>query len=175
MKKVEIVKLLAILNTAFPNMQISDATVSLWYELLGDIDFIIAQAAIKKLLLESPYPPAIADVRKQITEIMAPKNGLEPAQAWGEVISAVQHFGFYREEEAIKSLNPTVAKVVKYMSWREICLSEEPGVVRGQFLKMYEQVRKREQQDALLPENLKSIIAKIAERHDLKMIEGGKE
>jgi hypothetical protein len=175
MKKTEIVKLLAIINTAFPNMQVTEAMVDLWYELLGDIDFITAQVAVKKLLLESPYPPAIADIRKQVAEITTPEeNKMDPAEAWGEVEKAIRHYGSYREEEALASMSPAVAKVAKYMGWREICLSEEPGVVRGQFLKMFSQVQEREKKEALLPEKLKNDIAMLANKHDFKLIEGGK-
>lgn len=176
MKKSEIVQLLAVVNTAFPNMQVSEAMVDLWFELLGDLDFNLAKIALKKLLLESPYPPAIADIRKQATEILTPAEGrIEPAAAWGEVIRAVHNYGYYRPIEAMASLSPIAAQVVKYMGWQEICMSEEPSVIRGQFLKMYQQVQEREKKDAILPEKLKSEIAAIAAKHDLKLVEGGKQ
>jgi hypothetical protein len=62
---------------------------------------------------------------------------------------------------------------VKYIGWREICLSEEPGVVRGQFLKMYEQLQERERKEALLPESLKNEIGQLARQHTLKSLESG--
>lgn len=164
MKKTEIVQLLAVINAAYPNMQVTEAMASIWYELLRDIDFATAQVAVKKLLLESPYPPTIADIRKQVASITSPKQ-LDPAEAWGEVISAIHRYGYYRQEEALASMSPLVAKVVRYMGWQEICASEEPSVVRGQFLKMYQQMQERERQDALLPAQLKAEIDKIAEAH----------
>lgn len=168
MKKTETVQLLAVINAAFPNIQITEAMVSLWHELLGDIDFNLAKAAVKKLLLESPYPPSIADIRKRAVEILTPEEEkIDAAEAWGEVERAMRFYGYYREAEALESMSPRVAKVVRWMGWRDICLSEEPGVVRGQFLKMYQQVTEREQKEKLLPERLKADIKMLSEKFTL--------
>ncbi len=129
--------------------------------MLGDLDYSLASLAIKKLILESTFPPSIAEVRNAAVEIQTPEQ-TTGAQAWGEVIKAIRIYGHYREEEALASLSPVTAQVVRYMGWREICLSDEPGVVRGQFLKMYQQIAEREQKQKLLPENLQSQIRKIA-------------
>lgn len=172
MKKTETVQLLAVVNAAFPNMQVTEATVKLWHELLGDLDFNLAIAATKKLILESPYPPTIADIRKRAAEIMTPQEEMiDAAGAWGEVVRAVRKYGYYCEAEALESMSPQVAKVVRYIGWREICLSEEPGVVRGQFLKMYHQVTEREQKMRLLPQSLRDEIQKLAGH--MKFITGG--
>jgi hypothetical protein len=72
-------------------------------------------------------------------------------------------------------MSPSVAKVVKYIGWQNICLNGEPGVVRGQFLKMYAQVAEREQKELLLPAGLRNQIQILAERMDLKVIAGGGE
>ncbi len=172
MKKTEIVQLLVVINAAFPNMQVNEVMVDLWHELLGDIDFNLAKAAVKKILLESPYPPTIADIRKQVAEITTPKQ-IDPAEAWGEVERAIRYYGSYREEEALASMSPAVARVVKYIGWREICLSEEPGVLRGQFLKMYQQLQERERKEALLPPDLKNEIQQISQQRAIKALESG--
>ncbi len=175
MKKTETIQLLAVISAAYPNMQVTEATVSIWHELLEDLDFNVALAAVKKLILESPYPPAISDVRKRAMEIMTPpEEKIDAAEAWGEVEQAIRYFGSYREVEALASMSPRVAKVVRWIGWREICLSEEPGVVRGQFLKMYQQVAEREQKEKLLPKNLQNEIQKIAGKMNMKVIAGGK-
>ncbi|CDG37231.1 hypothetical protein CTHBC1_2648 [Acetivibrio thermocellus BC1] len=172
MTKAETVKLLAVINAAYPNMQISEATVSVWHELLGDLNINLVLAATKKLILESPYPPTIADIRKRAVEIMTlPEDRINAAEAWGEVEKAIRWYGYYREAEALASMSPRTAKVVRYIGWREICLSEEPGVVRGQFMRMYTQVAEREQKEQLLPASLKETIQKLANEMNVKMLE----
>lgn len=182
MTKQDMIKIFAILATTYTQfeavMQDKEKlklSVEVWHELLGDIDFNIAKMAVQKLILESPFPPTIADLRKHIAEITTPKNDrLDGAYAWGEVTTAIRKYGYYRESEALKSLSPATAKVVKYLNWKEICTCEEPGVIRGQFLKMFEQIAKRDKQERLLPDTLKTAINALSDKFELKLIEGNK-
>jgi len=167
MTKGEVAKLLAVLAASYPKFEVDDLKVHVWHEMLSDIDYSIASTAIKKLIMQNTFPPSIAEVRKAVTELMNPEQ-VTSSEAWGEVIRAMHNFGYYREEEALASMSPTTARVVRYMGWREICMSEEPaGVLRGQFLKMYEQVTEREQKETLLPERLKDDIKMLSERFTL--------
>ena len=56
---------------------------------------------------------------------------------------------------------------VKY-AFRKTC------VVRGQFLKMYQQVAEREHKEQLLPVTLRDDIKKIASKFSLKLVKGGR-
>ena len=174
-------KLFAILMVSYPkfyNAEEKDKlrmTIELWVEMLGDIPFEIVQVAVKKLILESPFPPAISDVRKQITDIMSnPDDRADASTAWGEVTKAIRMFGYPRPTEALESLSPRTRKVVESMGWQEICQAEQAGVVRGQFLKMYEAYTARERQDALLPDSMKKMIRQIGEQNHTKLLEGDK-
>ncbi len=170
MTKGEVAKLLAVLAASYPKFEVDDLKVQVWHEMLGDLDYGIASLAIKKLILESTFPPSIAEVRKAVVEIQTPEqtNG---AQAWGEVVRAIRRYGYYDPDGAIQSKSNRTARVVQMIGWREICLSEEPGVVRGQFLKMYQQVAEREQKMRLLPQSLRDEIQKLAGH--MKFITGG--
>lgn len=165
MTKPEVIKLLGMLAAAYPNMkEINSLQVELWHDCLKDVDKDVALAAIKKNILESPFPPTIADIRNQLSEVTTPESErLDGASGWGEVIKAIKEYGYYREKEALESMTPVTRKVVKYMGWQEICHSEKPDVVRGQFLKMYEIVGERERQSRLLPLDFKEEITQIAE------------
>jgi len=174
MTKIETAKLLAVLAAAFPRFDVDDLKVRVWHEMLGDLDYVTANIAAKKLILENTFAPSIAEVRKAVMEILNP-DGMTAAEAWGEVERAVRTYGYYRETEALESMSPSVAKVVKYIGWQNICLNEEPGVVRGQFLKMYTQVAEREQKELLLPADLRQGIQRLASRMELKVIAGGGE
>lgn len=173
MTRAEIAKLLAVLAAAFPRFEVDDLKVQVWHEMLGDLDYSLANLAIKKLILESTFAPAIAEVRKAVVETLNP-DGMTAAEGWGEVERAIRLYGYYRETEALASLSPMTAKVVRCMDWREICLSKELGVIRGQFLKMYQQVAEREQKEKLLPQGLQEDIQRIAGRMDMKVITGGR-
>ncbi len=176
MTRNEMSRLLAVIAAAFPRFQVDDSgiTLNVWHEMLGDLDYAVATTAVKKLIMQNTFPPAIAEVRKAAMEILNPGQ-VTGSEAWGEVTRAIRNYGYYREAEALASMSPTTARVVKYMGWQDICMSEDPtGVLRGQFLKMYDQVADREQEQQLLPETLRKQIDSLASGMDLRLLPGGK-
>lgn len=186
MKTSEVIKLYAALTVAYPRLpEANELTIEMWNDALKDVDYKTAEVAIKKIILTSTFPPSIAEVRAAVTSIMIP-DILTAADAWGEVQKALRLYGYYRTQEAIDSMSELTVKTVKYIGWSNICLCEESGVVRGQFLKMYEQVANRKRSEVLLPVALKDEIRKISEKfgnlkllqskkaeHDQKISEGG--
>lgn len=157
MKKSEVIKLLAMISAAYPNMKpVDDTMVDIWTDCLKDITVEDALMTVKKNILESPFPPTIADLRKQHVSVV--ENRLDSTQAWGEVLKAIKSYGSYREIEAMESMPPLVAMTVRYMGWKDICMSEKPDVVRGQFLKMYATMEEREYKDKLLPNDFREKI-----------------
>ena len=172
MTKGEVAKLLAVLAASFPRFEVNDLKIRVWHEMLGDIDYAVASMAVKKLIMQNTFAPAIAEVRRAAMEIMCPEQ-VTGSEAWGEVTRAIRNYGYYREAEALASMSPTTARVVRHMGWQDICTSIEPtGVLRGQFLKMYGQVADREQEQQLLPAGLREQIGKLAAERDLRLIQG---
>ena len=172
MTKGEVAKLLVVLAASYPRFEVDDVKVQVWHEMLGDLDYAVASMAVKKIIMQNTFPPAIAEVRKAAAELTNPEN-LTSSEAWGEVTRAIRNYGYYRGEEALASLSPTTAQVVRYMGWREICMSEDIGVIRGQFLRMYEQIATREQEKQLLSPTMQTEIKKLAKKYDIRLIEGG--
>jgi len=172
MTKGEVAKLLAVLAASYPKFEVDDLKVHVWHEMLGDLDYAAASMAVKKLIMQNTFPPAIAEVRKAAIEISSPRV-LTAAEAWGEVVNAVRNYGYYRGEEALASLSPTTAQVVRYIGWREICWNEEPEILRAHFLRMYDQIIAREQEKQLLPSAMQAEIKKFAKKYNISLIEGG--
>lgn len=52
--------------------------LDLWTELLGDLPYQDVVAAVKKLILDNPFPPAISDVQRKTIEIMRPQIDTTP-------------------------------------------------------------------------------------------------
>ena len=172
MTKGEVAKLLVVLAASYPKFEVDDVKVQVWYEMLGDLDYAVASMAVKKIIMQNTFPPAIAEVRKAVTELMNPEQ-VTSSEAWGEVTRAIRNYGYYREEEALASMSPITAQLVRYMGWREICMSEDIGVIRGQFLRMYEQIATREQEKQLLSTTMQTEIKKLAKKYNISLIEGG--
>jgi len=163
--KKETSKLLSILAVAYDKFQVDSQGVKLkvWHELLRDIPYQVAQLAAKKLILKSPFPPVIADIRREVASIATSQDKVTATDAWEEVVNAIRYYGYYREKEALGSMNSLVARTVRAMGWREICLESKIGVIRGQFIKMYGQLLKRKQEEDLLPIELRESIRLISE------------
>lgn len=172
MTKIEVGKIFAVLSAAYDKFDVNEFKQQLWFEMLQDISYSIVQIAIKKLILESPYPPSIADIRKQCLEVSTKDNEqIDAGQGWGEIMRAIRLYGYCRAEEALNSLSPITRQVAERLSWREICLCEEQnlGVLRGQFIKIFNSLQEREGKNKLLPEKLKQEI-KALEKEKVKLI-----
>ena len=163
--------MLALVSAAWPTFDVTDDRVLLWYELLGDVDFGVAQVALKKLMLESNFPPSLAEMRRAIAEVTTPEaERLEAGEAWAQVRQAIRWFGYYRELEALESLSPVIAEAVKAIGWQEICATEEAEIVRAQFMRVYESIRKRHMEKALLPKPLQDQIRALGAGQVLKAL-----
>lgn len=171
MIKNEVAKMMAVLAKNYPKFDVDNGKLELWFELLGDIPYNIAQLTIKKIIMENQFPPTIAEIRKAALDITEPKQ-VTGAEAWGEVMFAIQRYGWCKPEEALESMSDRTRRVVKMIGWQEICGNENIDVLRGQFLKMYEQVSGRERNEALLPQSLKDQINALASKFDTKLLEG---
>lgn len=156
-------RLLAILAAAFPRFEPDELKMQVWHEMLGDLDYSVAQLAAKKCMISNTFAPSIAEVRKAAMQIMYPQRKTA-AEAWEEVNRAVDRFGYYQQQEALESLSPEVARAVRAIGFEKICLTENMGVERGQFIKIYEQMEGKQKEEQLLPDKMRAQIAGVAQR-----------
>lgn len=142
----------ATLEAGAPDRRIPKATLDLWFELLGDLPAGVVLAAVKAHYAMSEYPtrPAIGKIRREAVALMRP-DVPTAAEAWGRVEHEMRRVGWVGKPD----LDPLTARVVRAIGWTQLCSSEEPGVERGQFLRMYDQMAQREERDAVLPEGLR--------------------
>jgi Loader and inhibitor of phage G40P. len=170
-QQTEVIKLIGLCTVNYrnwPEPGKEEMLMTLWTKMLADVDFEVGQAAIEKHLVESVYPPTIADIRARIADItvIREKTGIE---AWGEVKNAIRRYGTYREEDAMKSMGGVTQKVVEAIGFRTLCLSENEMADRAHFLKVYDVMANRERQDALLPDSTRAIMQRLQERRTLSL------
>ena len=166
MTKREVAQLLALMTTAWPRFKAENEEehlqrVDVWFEMFRDDDPSVVTAALKRLMITSPYPPSIHDLRKQICEVQHPDT-VDAATAWGLVADAVRWYGWYDANDGMASLPERVRKVVHAMGWREIC-EGQPEINRAQFMRMYDTVSRREQELQMLPASLKEDIKRLSD------------
>jgi hypothetical protein len=158
--KKEMAKIMAILAAAYHNFMVDELKVEVWHSMLGDLNYEVVQIAIKKSILESPFAPSIAEVRKAAIELKNP-HLLSSAEAWEEVNQALDRYGYYDQARAMESMSPLTARVVRAIGFSRFCLSNNLSVERGHFIRLYEELAKQEQSKLLLPERIKEQIKQI--------------
>lgn len=146
--------------------------IALWENMLSDVDYRTAELAIQKHMSESPFPPTVADIRKQVADITVPQQ-ISGMEAWGEVTNAIRRFGSYREEEAKESMSPVTRKVVDYIGYRYLCMSEDEMADRAHFIKAFDTIAQREHRDAMLPLAGKKLMEQLQAENVLKRLDGG--
>lgn len=140
-----------------------------WYSLLQDLDYTIAQAAIQKYMLINEFPPTIADIRKNAVSVQTGDKKTW-SEGWEEVMKAIGNFGSYREEEALESMSEITRKAVKKLGFRNICLSENSTADRANFRTIYEQMAENEYTAKQIPLNLSKLIESIQQTEQQKRI-----
>ena len=174
MTKADVAQVLALMTTAWPKFAPKDddeqkMRTDLWWANFADVDFRLAKVALQRLMLTSPFPPSIHDLRKQIYEVQHPDT-VDAATAWGLVADAIRWYGWYDAQGGMTSLPERVRKVVHAIGWRELC-EGKADINRAQFMRMYETVSKREQELQMLPASLKEDIKRLGDGMKVKELE----
>ena len=163
MNRPEFAMWVAALQTYFPryNLLPNDQAKDLWYQELKDLPYDVASSALRKWTNQETWPPSIAEIRAYAGEMT---NGPAPdwGEGWQEVARAVRRYGWCREKEALASLSASARTAAERIGWRSICESENQETLRAQFRQVFQVVVEREQRDALIAPEVKTLIAGIA-------------
>lgn len=183
MKKTELVQILTVLGSNFNSIgkQMEDLNkrkmiCELWWECLGDIDYKLALAAVKKSIINSSYPPTIHDIRSSALDLVTTKEEKKtPVEYWNEAFKMIKS-GTYMTQEDFEKCSPAVKRFfgnnvaqVKELAMTD--LTTISTVTKGQFLKQIEILQVREKEEKLLPENIKLDVLKIINK-ETRLIEG---
>lgn len=178
MKKSEMVQIITLLagnyeTIANKSQQQKELMLNTWYECLGDLDYNIVLQAVKKTIIESPYPPTIHEVRKNAIELINPTTKKTGIEAWNEAIGMISN-GLYMTEEQFNNYSPEVKRffgsVNQVKQLAMVDMETINTVTKGQFLKQYEVIVNREKEQKLLPQQMQNFIEQITDRVSMKQI-----
>ena len=167
MTKSEVVKVFMAIAKLFPRdtafIHADKEMVNMWHEMLEDIPFDHAMAAVKASVATSPFPPSIAEIRDYATRLTGPRR-LTAEEAWGIASECIREYGlrtvpkegfaekryeFVRlgepvrvhpsgvEYEAKRHCPEDVWSLLQRMGYADIVKSDNPDVIRGQFMKAW--------------------------------------
>lgn len=178
MNKVETVQVITLLAGNYDSIAKKDSTqkqlmINTWQECLGDLEYQLVLQAVKKTIIESPYPPTIHDIRKNAVEIVNPTTQRTGIEAWEEAYKMICN-GSYMTQEEFDSHSPEVKKFFgskEQLKAYSTNTDFNMDVVRSNFLKQYDVLVNREKQQKLLPEKMQNMIGNLANKMDVKMLE----
>ena len=147
-------------------------SIKIWYQLLKDMPYEIANVSIQKHMATNKFPPTVAEIRSGAAEITDKSH--DWSDGWESFRKAVGRFGYYRREEAFASMDEITRKVVKRLGWKELCMSENIMQDRANFRMVYVQEQNRTMERAMLPEGLRKQMDAL-QSGVLKAIGGGNE
>lgn len=124
---------------AYPVPAWSAGQVTLWLEMLEDLDVLFLAQVAGDWIRTKRERPTIADIRAGVADLqIGNANGaklfLPVDEAWAYVRICFGTVGRYRD---FPEEHPLIKQAVDAMGWREMCSSDNVDVVRGQFRKLY--------------------------------------
>lgn len=159
MTREEAIQVLTLLKAAYPRFYTgmtradAEAAISLWASMLADMPFEVVKIAIEKYMAVGKFPPTIADIRESALNT----KELTGDEAFGQAVEAVKRYGYYREAEALSSIHADVAKVIKNLGYKDLCMLEdgkEKMTYRAHFLRLWEDNKTATRKQAMIPKGL---------------------
>ena len=191
MTKKETAGMFALISALYPRdekfAKADKEAILAWHEMLEDIPFDVAKAAIKASVATSPFPPQICDIREYATR-MTGQRRMTADEAWGIAAEVIRTYssrtvpieGFSSntydfvkfgepvkarpsglEYEAKRHCPKEVWEILERMGYADVCASENPDVIRGQFMRSWSNHDKEEYEKrvigGVLPQFLKDL------------------
>ena len=168
--------LVDVLKTFYPkeNLFPTEEAVTLWYGFLKDLDYPVVSSVIQKWVSTNKWSPSIAEIREQAVMVEY-GNVLSWGEAWQTVVDAIHHYGHYQIDKALASLDPITLKAVNCLDFERLCASTNQDVDRANFRMIYDELVKREMEDAQTPPAVRERIASLTKSISEKLAPGIEE
>lgn len=163
MTRDETIKILMIIQAAYPNYKPPDKTVAVnvWSEMLSDIPYEQVSVAVKAYIQTdtSGFAPSIGNIREKVQFIFSEEDDLNENAAWAIVWRAICNSGYHAEEEYNK-LPPAVQRAVgSPRQLREWGLMENIDgksivVLQSNFQRVFRIEKEREKERKKLSQNI---------------------
>lgn len=150
------------MKAVYPQMMPDRDAFDVWYELLKDLDYRQASAAIQRHMQTSKYPPTIADIRQAVT---APKEEMPELEAWALARKAIRcdpdsaKEQFDRLPELVQKTIGTPAALTE---WGQLPSETVGSVIQSQFLRGYRAQAERQRTDAAIAPKVRKLIEDTA-------------
>lgn len=158
-------KCMRVLENAYPRFEITNdkEKLSLWHELIGkDTEEVIFMLAIKKYIINNEFPPTIAGIKKEVSNIITASDP-DVTEAWNEVQKSIRRYGMYRETEALESLSEDTRNIVKAIGFQNLCTSVDHMADRAHFIRLFESRSKKKHEYVAMGPRLTEQIRQLSQ------------
>lgn len=164
MTRDETIKLLMVIQSAYPNFKPPDKTVAVdtWYTMLKDMDYNVVQMGLRAYITTdtSGFAPSIGQLINTIYTIQNPQE-LNEMEAWFLVSRALRN-GYYGAVEEFNKLPPLVQKAVgnpdNLRNWAQTDSESIENVVQSNFMRTYRTVVNRTKEYQKMPKDIQALI-----------------
>lgn len=167
MTREETIKLLMVIQSAYPNFKPPDKTVAVdtWYTMLKDMDYNVVQMGLRAYITSdtSGFAPSIGQLINTIYLTQNPQE-LNEMEAWALVSKALRN-GYYGAVEEFDNLPPLVQKAVgtpdNLRNWSQANTESVENVIQSNFMRSYRTVVKREEEIKKMPVDVQALIENV--------------
>lgn len=167
MTRDETIKLLMVIQSAYPNFKPPDKTVAVdtWYTMLKDMDYNVVQMGLRAYITSdtSGFAPSIGQLINTIYLTQNPQE-LNEMEAWSLVSKALRN-GYYGAVEEFDNLPPLVQKAVgspdNLRNWALTDSKSIENVVQSNFMRTYRTVVNRENEIKKMLADVRTLIENV--------------
>ena len=180
--QAEIISIVGVIGSAYPNFAATKETVSVYYDLLKDLPADLLKAATLQCCAESgrKFAPSVGEIRGAAGSIQTKALGIPSTlDAWNEVCSAPKpypsHYVIIRNGEQVPPpvyqwSHPLVERIAKQFGWPEFPNYENESVDRAHFFKQYEAALQNSTNETM---ELPDVTHYIEANSQIKQLAGG--
>jgi hypothetical protein len=150
MEKLEARRIVAMLVAGYPNWHPTEEGLDLYERMILQMPGELVERAVMEII-KSPreFAPPIGVVLETATQIAMRDAGIDGPtreEAWAEVQHGIEYVGYYHTPTFSRD---EIARAVRALDWRDICVNENIEATRAQFMRVYAALAQRAKQDAL--------------------------
>lgn len=141
MTELEALKLVKIIQSAYPRQEFPEDTVRIYALSLADLPAKLGQQAVMELIRTSKWTPTIAEIRQRAAEIGRPMPAVD--EAWSEAQRAARGFKPGVLMDVHWSTDEVAEAVAAIGGLWGIAMTSRPEVLQRQFTETYNALRQR--------------------------------
>ena len=139
----------------------------MWFALLQDLPYKLANVAIQKHMLTEKFPPTPAEIREKAAQMIeVPETEMSELEAWALVRKAIRNSGYHAQEEFDKlpeACREAVGNAANLEEWAKMDYEKVESVGQSHFIRNFRTAVLRIKEEQILPEQMRKLISEMRE------------